>query len=403
MATVHRASRTIWASASRALLHVELEQAVGSIRPDVLVDLAGFGKIAVEVAVTHFADESKIATLRELGLAAVEVDLSDVRDATFEILEAILFRGCGATAWLHHPAVEAAEASLLEEIEPALAAARVAALKAKRALEAKRSLEYEQRSQAERERTDQQRQQGFDRQAAVVEQQRREEAQQKKTEQFLAAGETEKQAILVRWLRRDTLPISLYAAMPWKKTFGVTSAHVWQTALFSGLIHRRPARGLFVLTFDTALRWLRDRFESAFVDADTDEMALREYLKALVERGALVSRRQGYFLTGVADLASFESLQQFRADHEMPLPALADRAAWVSSAEWPQANQPTVIALVMSGSISLSGSWYRLSILQDNARAGTPHRMCEYADTLGIDPRTALEYLVRAGFVRLPR
>ena len=190
--------------------------------------------------------------------------------------------------------------------------------------------------------------------------------------------------------------------MPWKKTFGVTSAHVWQTALFSGLIHRRPARGLFVLTFDTALRWLRDRFESAFVDADTDEMALREYLKALVERGALVSRRQGYFLMGVADLASFDSLQRFRADHEMPLPALADRAVWVNSDEWPKANQPTAIALVMSGSISLSGSWYRLSILQDNARAGTPQRMCEYADTLGIDQRTALEYLVRAGFVRLP-
>lgn len=85
-ATVHKATKLIWASASRELQHVELEQAVGSIRPAVLADLAGFGKIAVEVAVTHFADESKIATLKELGLPAVEVDLSTVRDATFEVL-----------------------------------------------------------------------------------------------------------------------------------------------------------------------------------------------------------------------------------------------------------------------------------------------------------------------------
>jgi hypothetical protein len=402
MAAIHRASRTVWVSACRELLHVELEQAVASIRPDVLVDLAGFGKIAIEIAVTHFADEGKKATLRGLGLAAVEVDLSDVRDATFEVLEALLFDGGSAASWLHHPAVEAAEASLLEEIEPALAEARVMAMKAKRALEARRLLEYEQRSQSEREGSDRQRHELLDRQAAESDQRRREEAQQRKTEQFFAADEAEKLAILLRWLGRDTLPLSVYAPMPWKTTFGATSAHVWQTALFSGLIHRRPARGLFVLTFDTALRWLRERFESSFVDAETDEMALRVYLKALIDRGALVSRRQGYFLMGVADLACFDSLQHFRANPEMPIYALADRANWVSSDEWPKAKQPTVIALVMSGSISLTESWYRLSILQDNARAGTPHRMCEYADTLGIDPRTALEYLVRAGFVRLP-
>lgn len=85
----------------------------------------------------------------------------------------------------------------------------------------------------------------------------------------------------------------------------------------------------------------------------------------------------------------------------MPLLSLAGRTEWVDSADWPKENQPTVIALVMSGSISLSGSWYRLSILQDTARAHMPHRICEYADTLGIDPRATLEYLVRAGFIRL--
>lgn len=400
MATVHRATRTVWAAARRELLHVELEQPVAAIRPDVLIDLAGFGKIAIEVAVTHFADESKKATLQELGLAAVEVDLSDVRDATFEVLEARLFDENSATTWLYHPAVEAAEAALLEEIEPVLAEARVQALKAKRALEEKRLREYEQMRQAQQESSVRRRHDALSHQAAEAERLRREEAQQRKTEQFYAAGEDTKRDILLGWLGRNTLPQSLFAPLPWNTTFGVTDALVWQTALFGGLIHRRPARGLFLLTFDTALKWLRERFKSSFINSDIDEMALREYFKALTDRGALLSRRQGYFLTSVVDLRSFEALQLLRRHVSQPVQALADQATWVDKDEWPRGAQPEVIATVMSGAGSLRGGWHRLSIMPENVREASPYKICEWGATVELDEFRTLEFLVRAGFVR---
>lgn len=400
MATVHRGTRTLWAAARRELLHVELEQAVASIRPDVLVDLAGFGKIAIEVAVTHFADESKKATLRELGLAAVEVDLSDVREATFEVLEALLFNEDSASTWLYHPAVEAAEASLLEEIEPVLAEARVQALKAKRALEAKRLREHEQWRQAQQESSVRQRHDALSHQAAEAERLRREEARQRRTEHFYAAEEGAKRDILLRWLGRETLPQSLFAPVSWNTTFGVTDALVWQAAVFGGLIHRRPARGLFLLTFDTALRWMRARFKSTFVSSDIDEIALRDYFKALTERGALLSRRQGQFLTGVADLRSFEALQFLRAHISTPFQALANQVTWVDEKEWPRDAQPAVIATVMSGAASLRGGWHRLSNVQENVRETAPYKICEWGATVGIDELRTLEFLVRTGFVR---
>jgi hypothetical protein len=278
---VHRASKTIWCAACRELMTVEVEQSAASIRPDVLGEVAGLGRIAIEIAVTHFADEPKKAKLRELDLATVEVDLSGVRDATFEVLEALLLKDCSNRIWLHHPGLDGAEASLLEELEPALSEARVQALKAKRALEEKRLREHKQQSQAAHEWNFRHRQEVFHRRAAEAEQRRREEAQQRKTEQFFAAAENEKRNILLRWFGVDRLPRSSFAPMPWKNAFGVSDPHFWQTALFVGLIHRRPARGMFLLTFDTAFKWLRQRFESLFVNAEIDELALRAYFKVL--------------------------------------------------------------------------------------------------------------------------
>ena len=400
LAKVHRAEKTIWRPAAQELASVELEQAVGSIRPDVLVEVAGFGRIAIEIAVTHFADEGKKIALRDLGLATVEVDLSAVREASFEVLEAILFKQGADSTWIHHPALSVAETALLASLEPALADARVQALKAKRALEEKRLSEYERQSKAAQDGATRQRDEIRDRKVAEGERQRREEAQQRKTEEFFAATEGGKREILLRWLGGAALPASLFAPLPWKRTFGVFDPHIWQTALFVGLIHNRPARGLFVLTFDTAFKWLRQRFESTFASAEADEMALREYLKTLTDRGALLSRRQGYFFTGVVDLASFDALQFLRTNFEMSVQALADRGAWVPESEWPRANQPAVMATVMSGAGSLHGGWYRLSIIQESAREATPYRICEWGATVGIDELRTLEFLVRTGFLR---
>lgn len=403
LAKVHRASKTIWAAAARVLASVELEQSVASIRPDVLVELAGYGKIAIEIAVTHFVDEAKTEALRDLGLAAVEVDLSAVREASFEVLEEVLLRSDRNAVWLHHPAVTAAETALLEELEPVLAAARVQAWKAKQALAEKRLSEHARRSDEAQDTSTRRRTEVHDRKAHEVEQRRREEVQRRKTAEFFAAGESAKRETLLRWLRCDDLPLSLFSRLPWKRSFGVSDPHIWQTALFVGLIHNRPARGLFFLTFETALKWLHEQFQAAHADGEVDEMALREYLKVLTDRGALLSRRQGYFLTGVVDLASFNALQFLRANIDMPIQALADEAVWVGEDEWPRENQPAVMATVMSGAGSIRGGWHRLSIIQESVREASPYRICEWGASVGIDELRTLEYLVRTGFLRFVR
>lgn len=400
LAVVHRAAKKIWRASARPLANVELEQAVASVRPDVLVELSGFGRIAIEIAVTHFVDEGKKESLRDLGLPTVEVDLSQIREASFEVLEELLFNDGRQSIWIYHPALAATEASLIGELEPALAEARVQALKAKRALEQKRLLEYERQSKATLEEKARQRGEQRDRKSHQADQVQREEARQRKTDAFFAATETEKCETLLRWLGGDTLPPSLFAPLPWKRSFGVSNPHIWQTALFMGLVHNRPARGLYLLTFDTAFKWLRQRFESSFATAETDGMALREYLKVLVERGALLSRHQGYFLVGVVNLASFDAFQFLRANLSMPVQALANRATWAPESEWPRASQPAVMATVMSGAGSIRGGWSRLSILQESVRECPPYRICEWGATIGIDELRTLEYLVRTGYLR---
>lgn len=398
---VHHATKTVFPALLQDLAQVYLEQAVGAIRPDVLVEIPGLGWAAIEIAVTHFADATKKATLRSLGLAAVEVNLSGVRDATFELLEALLFEHCSESTWLYHPALDTAQDALRDELKQEAAEAWAKDVALKQALAAKRSEENARLAQARREHEARQRQLRLELESAEAEQRQQLEAKQQKTVIFRNALESEKRAILQRWLGRANLPASLLAHIPWAGSFGVSDPHVWQTAFFIGLIHKRPARGMFLLTFDTALKWLRERFESPFTHADSDELALREYLKALGDRGALLSRRQGYFLTGVADLAAFEALQDLRSNAHIPLPVLSDRVEWVDVQKWPTENQRTVIALVMSRAPSLTGSWQRFSTLVASGQRMTPYAICEMAATIGIDEATAFEYLVRTGYVQL--
>lgn len=79
------------------------------IIPDLYVRALGYD-LFVEVAVTHFSDETKIQRLRDHRIPAVEVDLSRVpRDCGREdIAEAVL--RTAPRRWLYHPGIDAADA-----------------------------------------------------------------------------------------------------------------------------------------------------------------------------------------------------------------------------------------------------------------------------------------------------
>lgn len=88
-----------------------LERRLGDIVPDVIVR-RGDRDLLVEFAVTHACEPAKIERIRDLDVAAVEIDLSKVpRDAGRAELEAAIL-GSAPRAWLHNPLLAEGRAEL---------------------------------------------------------------------------------------------------------------------------------------------------------------------------------------------------------------------------------------------------------------------------------------------------
>lgn len=394
---VRAASRILRPDGRRRLSHVDVEQAVASIRPDLIVHSEDVGTVAIEIAVTHFVDEVKRSVFADLGLAVVEVDLSAMREVTFSVLEKLLLDSCEHSEWVHHPAVAPAQDELHQQLCAAIEDSRVRyALRQQRLKERLAQEAAETRRQA-RERERQAIRAKIEREANEA---ARAAASLEKTAVFKAADEVGKRLILESWFEDGSLPGSLKAEAYRGDSFGIQDAHIWQTAVFIGLIHRQPSKGTFVLTVDTAIAWMRQRFDSPPSRRESDEFALREYFDILAARGALVAKPQGYFHLGVADLVSFHHLQELFKNQTSEPAELAQRVAWVDKHEWPRADQRDVIALVMSGAQRLTGAWSKLTRIEDGAHDVTPLQACQWGSTLGLNEAITLEFLVRAGYVR---
>lgn len=88
------------------------------VTPDVLlVPIKTLARpLAVEVAVTHFANEEKVSRFAAIGLSAVEYDLSEFVNHEFEdndLIDALLLDGSLAT-WLHNVKADAAQTAMEE-------------------------------------------------------------------------------------------------------------------------------------------------------------------------------------------------------------------------------------------------------------------------------------------------
>lgn len=81
---------------------VRLERRMGGFVPDVVVNMNG-RELLVEIAVTHFVDEEKLQKINNLGLSAIEIDLSSLRGEEFtrrEVKEAVI-NTWGNRTWLY--------------------------------------------------------------------------------------------------------------------------------------------------------------------------------------------------------------------------------------------------------------------------------------------------------------
>ena len=99
----HSERRTVIAPQRRYPIEsVEVEQKLGSIIPDVIVEIGG-RRLLVEVTVTHGVNGDKLRKVKELGLSCVEIDLSDAeRNLAREEVETIVVDENSKKSWLHN-------------------------------------------------------------------------------------------------------------------------------------------------------------------------------------------------------------------------------------------------------------------------------------------------------------
>lgn len=82
---------------------ISQEVNLGKIVPDLLA-IVGDKTLLIEIAVTHFASEEKLAFLNEMGLASVEVDLSGMPNGwSWEALTTAIVEQPSNKKWLFNP------------------------------------------------------------------------------------------------------------------------------------------------------------------------------------------------------------------------------------------------------------------------------------------------------------
>lgn len=361
---------------------------------------------SVEVAVTHFVDDYKLALIEQRGVAAIEIDVSLFRDATFAALETALFDDPSRTRWLYHPQVTSAEADLLASIKDKLDAAEMSAAyrsysraqmeeveRAYRLAERERDAEQEQ-VQAEERRVEAE-QDALRRKVAEEARRKQRHETLKKASAFKARPEDHKRLILLHRLGLSDLPKILGANVRGAMSFGVADPLVWQTTLFGGLIHKQAAEGHGWIATNFARAWMRYRFSIPPTMAQSANNAIDEYLMNLSTVGALIPCKNAFFAIAVADLAALETLDAVRKDRNFD-PA---RFQWVPRDKWPGAMQVGTLTEAMIPNEGKARAWMNLARNLGKHYWRHPLEVCQWAsDTFGREENVA-DYLIRTGYL----
>ena len=133
------------------LVGARLECRMGSVVPDVICqvdngfNILGSNELLIEVAVTHRVDETKLAHLRTLDIACIELDASFLGAAgptALSRLRNLVVDGTSGKRWLHHPALSRKLAAAQEKKDEE--AREVRALQERRGRLAKQFMKAEQ-------------------------------------------------------------------------------------------------------------------------------------------------------------------------------------------------------------------------------------------------------------------
>jgi hypothetical protein len=397
---LHNPTKQLAPAGRRTLSNVVLEQNVGQIRPDVRVDADGLGTVLVEVAVTHFVDDYKLGQIKQAGMAAIEIDLSMLRDATFEALEAALFDNPSSTRWLHHPDEARTRRALRESIQWRLDEATKASAasarewakleKEKQAEEKTRLAEHAARQKLEAERKAEH--------ARVVEETQRQQRNEalRKASAFKARPEDQKRQIVLRRLGLERLPTVVGADVPGAMSFGVEDPLLWQATFFGGLIHKQPAQGNPSLSRNYARAWMRHRFAIPRALERHADTAIDAYLMKLSAAGALIPGKSTSYAIWVADLTCFENVITLRNEQNF------DRLQWAPESDFPGHAEIRVLIKTMVASQSAASQWISLADRMRENIWYPPMKICQWASQIGGNKETVALFFTRLGFLRIP-
>ena len=343
----HRRERVLGAGGGQPLTDVRVEQGLDTVRPDILAVLSERGQeVAIEIAVTHYVDDEKLAKIERLGLATLEYDLSGCRDLSWGSLKDALLEGKVPVRWLYHPLVSEQMREWEMELKPVLAEAQRAADEASEAFYAGLAQEREEtRALAALKRKR--------KAAAEAELKRRRHAELTIATQFKESTEEEKRQRLARSFGRVQVPPILRAKVSGGDSFGVKDPLLWQGVLFRKLIHGALESGHAFVSKDYAVSCLGYRFKIQPNFPDAEKIAVWKYLTDLAERGALRRKYAQNFTILVTSLDSFELLRAFRSGR-----VSADQGLrWSYEEQWPSQDVALTLAEAHTGCSVLPSTW----------------------------------------------
>ena len=340
---------------------VRVEARVGEIRPDLVVSHGG-RDVLVEIAVTHFVDALKLCHIKGLGLAAVEIDVSSVREMNFAALEAALFTSEQKSQWLCHPECDAEQARLEALVVDE---------------KARRRAEFDRRREEEVARLE----------AALQHERVRLAA-------FRAAPDAAKLRQALEHLgARDADELG-FLPVPVKASNAIAAPPlVWQVAVFSYLLHWAVSVQAVSISSRRVRAWIEERFpvsgnEQAFAGAVWD------FLNGLAVLGLLHHEgRQQFLITFAGSAGARAVVTDARESGALPL-------SWARS--WPERSTTKCLAMVFGSAYGSAQKWERVAGLLPKIRGEEPpDAVIQHYAEGGLDAGLLRRFFLAVGFARL--
>lgn len=365
---------------------VRVEEKLGAIKPDLIVTI-GRQAVLVEIAVTSFVKNVKLTRIQALEMPAVEIDLSKVRRMNFEALESALFTNAQQAEWVWHPEREAEKARLQAVVDADLAKDHAVWAAAEN---------FRQQQEAEAHATRLQE----EKQARLLAQKSREAAWKKaaaarqRVISFRDAPEQEKLRRVLEHL--GAAEAQLHEFLPVRMTArrAIAAAPLlWQTAVFSGLIHQALRRGSAELTTEEVRAWIQERF-SVLGDEKAFGVAVWQYMEGLQKLGLVHHEGRQRFLVAVAGWSgALAVVADERQGCVVPL---------VWAREWPEGDVVARLAAVFGKMHGTAEKWRQLGGLRREVRGQerAEDTVQHYAQN-GLEGLSVRRFFLAAGFVRL--